>query len=314
MRIVVYGAGAVGRGLIGRLFCNAGHRVAFVEKQMEVARRLAMNSYYPLNTGAGLEWIGPVASCMPGTEASELAAADVVVCCVRVENMAEVAEAMRKPHGPRATPLPVIVVENTPNAGAQFTSLLSNLDFCCYSGIAECVIPEVDPDVQLLDPALMNGDAAGYLVLPVQLEKVLGDIKGISYSTEFEFDWALKWYCHCALHAVIAYVGLARGFKYIDEIVCDARFSREMNSLNAKIAKRLGRQCRVAGVSRVAARLDIERETMTQAAIRDTCARVARDPARKIQPGERLMDLQVLVGGHPLITEALLQAQRMAAP
>lgn len=323
MRIVVYGAGQIGRGLIGKIFCNDGHRVVFVEKQMEVTRRLQMNSYYPLQTGKGLEWVGPVVAVMPGGETEELNSADLIICCVRVENMDDVAVSLVNSFIGRpkdAKRVDVLVVENMPHADLYLSNLvkqnanetLNNVFFSM--GIAECVIPEVDPDVQLLDPALMNTDTKGFLIVPRELDKLIGDVYSIYTSSNFEFDWALKWFCHCALHSVIAYVGIAQGYTYVDEVLADSDFKRDLTDLFRQIRLGLSERfsdSRFANM-KVESRLFEELDSLQDPPIRDTLSRVARDAARKVSEGERLRDLEKLVGENKLVTEAISQAEKMS--
>jgi len=321
MRILIYGAGQIGRGLIGRIFCNAGYRVVFVEKRVEVVRRLSTNGYYPLNTGNGLQWVGPVAACMLSAEDESLAVTDIVVCCVRVENMEEVANRLASVLVGRpkdAKRIDVLVVENMPHADLHLKNLtqglanetINNLIF--NQGIAECIIPEVDLEVQALDPALANGDSTGYLVVPDTLEKGLEHIKGIFCSSDMDFSWALKWYCHCAFHAVLGYVGIARGFTHIDEVVDDKLSQSAITHLMREIVWGLERSYPRRSNEIWDRVYNVEHFGLAHPAVRDTCARVTRDSARKVAPGERLQDLRELVGEHPLVVEAIRQAERMA--
>ncbi len=329
MRVVVIGAGAVGRSLIGKIFCNAGYHVVFIDKQMEIVHRLSVNAYYPVREGRRLEWVGPISAQIANSCAAqiELRSADVILCSVRVENLEDAASQIVEIITERPwnlARLDIIIVENLPNAAKSFQSQVEkiarekskNIELSgvhYWQGIAECVIPEVDPDVQLLDPALVNGDPQGYLLLPIELAKILGSSsEEIRYTSNFDLTWAMKWFCHCAFHAVLAYVGLARGMKYIDEVADDQELHPEIDSLCTKIATALAHRISVS-LSVVRYRLyQVEWYQMRTPSIRDTCARVARDPARKVAPGERLRDLEALIGEHSLLAEAIQQAERMA--
>jgi mannitol-1-phosphate/altronate dehydrogenase len=319
MRIVIFGAGAVGLGLLGKIFAGAGHYVCFIEKQFEIVRRLSMNPYYLVYLGGHSESVGPVTAVVPNERVcEEINSADAIFTSVRVENIGEVvgllAEAL--PQYPRGE-LDIIAVENMPCADVMIHKAINAVskkaqskNINCWQGIAECVIPEMRQDPQFLASALTNGDRSGYLVLPKDLEGKFGHMRCLNYSEDFAFDWALKWHCHCALHAVIAFVGLHRGFKFIDQTVRDAAFLAELRTLVSSATSALG--VKHGRASQISKRFDAEILSLINPHIPDTCQRVARAPGRKVQVGERLRDLEILIGRHPLVSEAINQATQMA--
>ncbi len=319
MRVVIFGAGAVGLGLLGKVLIGGGHRVCFVEKRTRVVRQLSADQHYSVDFGGRSELLGPVAACVPGKDArGALRTADAVFTCVRMENIRDVVEVLvdAMEHHLQSR-LDIIAVENIPcadaiirDAVAEATTRPPQPGITCWHGVAECVIPEVRAESQIVPSALSYADRNGYLVLPKELETKFGHSAGIVYSADFAFDWVLKWYCHCALHAVIGFVGLHRGFAFIDQTLRDALFFRQFSTLTASTIRALG--LKHGRFSRISERINAEVNSLLNPHIPDTCQRVARDPARKVRKNERLRDLERLVGGHPLVSEAIDHATHMA--
>jgi len=320
MNAVVFGAGAVGRGLIARLLVRAGHHVHFAEKQPKLARALNSHGCYPVNMGSlGLELVRPVsASASTRPVFTALNQAACVFTCVRVENLFDVGRLLAAyVSSPTAKRLQVVVVENAPHAGRILATIIQDhtaVDLThsplFVQGIAECGIPDVDGTIKPFVPTLCNGDRDGFLIVPKQVEPILGQVQGVSYTSDIGFDWTLKWFCHCALHAVVAYVGLRRGYILVKDVMADAEFCRELGTLivraTSALSERYGRS------SDIAARFQREVSSLTAPGMPDTCLRVARDAKRKVQPRERLLEFEALVHGHPLLNEAIQQASAMA--
>lgn len=329
MQIIVFGCGAVGRGLLAPLFCKAGHAVIFVETDSWIVSELCRRRYLPTRTAANGEFtfVGPCAALNPNPTVAEyedrigiyqqlstriIANADLIVVAVRVENLPAVAETLMSALSNRPSiPLPIWVCENTPNAADKLEALVGGIANVAYrSAIAECVIPEMPHEMRACDPLLTYVDPRGYLVVDSG-EMVIGkqpQIAGVRYSDNFAFDWDLKWYCHCALHAVIALLGLKAGHTFIHEAMGDANVRHKVVGFADAVKKELQFRYAEEGEQiRIADRLNAEFAQLRDPARPDLCSRVARDAARKLQPGERLMDALALVGGKNAVIEEVIE-------
>ena len=303
MRILVFGAGCVGRGLIGKLFSEAGHYVCFVEKRTDLAYDLAHKHYYAVNSGRQIDWVGPVDSALASRRTeTEIREADLIVVSVRVENLQDVADTLKS----IPSDAPIWVIENHPNVGQVFTELLASTQ-SVFPGIAECVIPEVPDDIAQLDTSFCYGDAMGELVLPKEAKRDwIQSINRLRWSDSFDFDWDLKWYLHCAFHAVVAYNGLAKHYTYIHQAMQDKELRDGLCRLMAKAVSALTVKWKNA--ERIETRRRTEFDNLSYPSLPDTCARVARDAKRKVLPGERLNALKQLVGDDTVLNVAIKQA------
>lgn len=298
MNIAIVGAGAVGRGLIAPLLFHqrVEHRITFIEREDDLARGL-QSGYYPIrySFNTGIEWIGPVDSPLRSFEVKgAMQAAQLVFVSVRPQNLESTVGTLR------SSSCPIVAVENTKDAAGLLNGWLGGTR--ASNGIAECVIPLSQHS--RTDPTFTYGDQIGYLVLekssPVDGDKIL-------VSENFQQSWASKWYFHCGLHAVIAYIGLAKGFERIDEVLQNRELYCGISGAFHLLAQRVAAELNISPVV-FTTRLQQELSTLMSPVIPDTCERVGRDAERKIKRGERLQDIRERVQ-HPLVERAFVQAQ-----
>ncbi len=318
MRIVIIGAGAVGRGLIGKAFSNAGNYVCFVDKNDDLARALWQGGDYLVNDGITTQIVAPItARRKPDLIDREIARADVIFVSVRVENLADVAETLARGLTKRKTHCDIIVIENMNAAGYELKEMLkeriSDSLISCFSGIAEATIPEVPSDLAELDSTYCYTDARAWLVLPDALRDRawVRNVDELVFAEDFAFAWDLKWYLHCALHALVAYTGLAHNYVYISEVLDNNELRQQIDGIMQIVVLELSRQYPNRW-DEIADRLDSEIALLVQPDLLDTCARVARDAKRKILPGERLDALLKMTGEQPILMLAIKQARKTA--
>ena len=333
MNVVLFGAGAVGRGLLAPLFCRAGHAVTFFETNAWIVSELCRRTYIPTRTSptSDIVFVGPCRALNPNPSADEygealdkyveisdqiIAKADLIVISVRVENMPEAAEslAVALPRRDRSLPpVPIWVCENTPNAAGKFETMVDSdhVRAIYRSAIAETVVPEMPSDLRKVDPLLAYVDPRGYLAVDdgeAEIGKRNPYIKGVAYSSNFAFDWDLKWYCHCSLHAVVAFLGMKAGHTFIHEATGDkvirAKADKMMEIVRERLSSKHG-DFNVGGIT--FNRIEREWRQLSDPTRPDLCSRVARDAARKVQPGERLMDALALVGGKNAVIEEAIE-------
>src|SRR3990172_4918691 len=94
-RILVFGAGAVGRTLLGKIFLQAGDEVSFVEKNPGLVQAINQTHYYRLRSATGqIQAWGPVQAYLPEHFSLSRLDPDLILVSVRVENMREVAQTL----------------------------------------------------------------------------------------------------------------------------------------------------------------------------------------------------------------------------
>lgn len=333
MNILIIGAGAVGRGLIAPLFGKGHHRITFYDTNARLARALDREGRYPLTIGHPdlWQWVEIAGARHKAAEVLPvMARSDIIFVAVRVGNLPAVAEVLRiglikAAQRGRQDGLRIVVCENTPEAAAELAHGLDGDALDAFGarvvdGIAECIIPEPTAEMRRRNALLGYHDPQGYLVvdaqawgsyphpgLPPSQERRQGkEHGGIVFEENFALAWDLKWYCHCALHALVAYLGIAAGCTHIHEAMADKELARRVRVVIQKAEERLiakypDEQARIH--SRIAHEFDVLGDDTRP----DPCARVGRDAARKAQKGERLDALLELVGGKNATIEKALE-------
>ncbi len=306
MRIIIIGAGRVGLGALGVALAMQGHEVVFAARREEIVNSINQHGYDVATKGtveARVEVRGVRAVMMPGEDfAREIAEADQVYTSVRPDNLPELsttlAEAIlhRIKSGVKR-PLDVFCCENLKNAGSQIERLIfTNLPFQFaqqvqdYVGfnaaISDRIVSgqEFDENGRLVITADSMGDVL-FDTLQVKNDfDVLPPLKGLD---NFPACIEEKLYILNCGHAVCAYLGYKRGYKYIHEAMADDAINRAV--VGAMLEAQRALQCKHGRTLHYGALINDILASFSNAALMDTIARVGRDPVRKLQSDDRLV-------------------------
>jgi len=309
---VIFGAGNIGRGFIGQLFSESGYRVTFVDIDRPLLDALNARGAYTIrlvdNDGACEVRVGPVR----GVYADEVEA--VVEAVAKAEIMATAVGARALPHvapniaagvGLRqqrgvSVPLNCIVCENLKDAANILRGMVAGhlsppeRAFAeAHVGFVDTVIgrmvPPPTPEMRARDPTLIVVEP--YKELPVDRHGFVGPIPAIASMEacdRFEVYTARKLYMHNCGHAVLAYLGYARGYTYGYEALADAEISANLDAAwSESVAGQVARYGVEASWLRAHA-ADLRRRFANRA-LGDTIYRLGRDPMRKLGPSDRLV-------------------------
>ena len=307
---VVFGAGNIGRGFIGQLFCEAGLHVTFVDVDDTLVRTLAERGTYVLESvfdeTVTKEEVGPVSAVHAAdagavTRALDRAAVGATAVGVRALDAIapHVAAGLLAKSERNAPPFNIILCENLKNAAAHFRNLVVSSaapaaqDYLqTRTGFVDTVIGRMVP---LQTDAMRRGDPTRirvepYKVLPVNRAQFVGPIPAIPNmhaEGHFERFTARKLYVHNCGHALLAYVGyllgFALGYEALDDLVVD-RFVR------GGLAESIAGIAPEYGVDRewLQEHVDDLMVRFRNRALGDTLLRLGRDPLRKLAAGDRL--------------------------
>jgi mannitol-1-phosphate 5-dehydrogenase len=325
---VIFGAGSVGRGFLGQLFSESGYEVVFVDIDKPLVEVLSRRGSYTLRL-AGLEkvqdlTIGPVRAINGlHTEriATEVAKASLMATAVGARALGVIAKpiavglAQRWEAG-QATPLNVIVCENLHDApdllrGYVCEALPDALKPYVQErvGFVPAVIARMSPvptaEQRAADPALIVAEP--YKVLPVDRQAFVGDIPqvvGMEPVVPFTAYVERKLYLHNAAHAMLGYLGYRRGYVYGYEALDDPWVRPLLDQAldeaeRALIAEHgFDPQTLQEHVQEILARL-------ANRVLADPISRLARDPLRKLAPGDRLVGAARLAERHGIRPQGL---------
>ena len=309
----VLGAGNIGRGFVGQLFCEAGWKVTFLEIDQTLIRALATDGSYPhvtvSNTESVRRLIGPV-TAVDSTDrvaaVAVLVAADAAATALGARELPQVipllAEAIRQRIDAGRPPLNLLLCENLHGAAGIARTLLAEQLPDLSADVLEAniglletsigrMIPAPDPSLLAVEPTLIRAEP--YKRLPYDATAVRGEpllVPGLIGITDIPFDFYAdrKLYVHNMGHALTAYLGERAGVTYVWEAV------------SIPIVRYLVRAAMVESAVALSVRygqpstplleeLDGLLHRFGNRALGDTVARVGRDPIRKTAAGDRLV-------------------------
>ncbi|HEX2488234.1 MAG TPA: hypothetical protein VHR27_02465 [Blastocatellia bacterium] len=306
MRIIIIGAGRVGLGALGSALAMQGHEVVFAARRPELVNSINLRGYDVMVKGSietRIEVRGVRGVIMPGEEfAREVERADHIYTSVRPDNLPEIsvslAEAIlhRIKSGVKR-PLDVFCCENLKNAGSQLERLIfTNLPFQFaqqvqdYVGINSAISDrivsgqEVDETGRIVITADATGDVL-FDTLQIKVDfEVLPPFKGLD---NFPACIEEKLYILNCGHAVCAYIGYKRGYKYIHEAMADEAINRAV--VGSMLEAQRALQCKHGRTLHYGGMISEILASFSNAALMDTIARVGRDPVRKLQSDDRLV-------------------------
>ena len=315
--VVIFGAGAVGRGFIARLVGANGVMPVFVEANVQLARYLKETDGYIVHiTGAEQK-----EHCVSGyrvltTEQGEEISKVLSDClfmatAVGGQNLEPVARivasGLADAANQRDKPLNILLCENWPDAEKVLAEAL--LKAGCseerFATVRCCVERMVRRGENELDLIAENGQ-------PFYVDRRMwrgehGDdvcgIKGFTFSDNIEAIYARKLFTSNAGGAALAYFGHLSGCRFLYEALKITEIRKNLTDL-LNVAK----QCLIESFGLDQA--DLERhldELMSRRFpdrdLADTVQRVARNPLRKLGSQERLAGLVHLLQRHDFPTE-----------
>jgi mannitol-1-phosphate 5-dehydrogenase len=184
-------------------------------------------------------------------------------------------------------------------------ALLERIGF--VETVVSRMVPELSPEERAADPLLVVVEEYGRL--PVDGAAFRGSVPsvpGLEPKEPFQAYFERKLFTHNLGHAVAAYLGAAAGLRFVHEAVLEPQIATKvwgaMEEAGTGLTARWGfsseEQAEHAGGLMM---------RFANAALRDTVARVGRDPVRKLRPDDRL------VGGALLALEHGVEPRNIAA-
>ncbi len=316
MNAVMYGGGNIGRGFIGALLSQSGYRVTFIDVAEPVVKHLQEKECYPIRyvySGGHEDVLVENVTAVNGNDTE--AASDVIANCdimatavgARILKfiVPNIVAGLRKRWAQGNKPLNIIVCENLMDANLVVEGMIKEQlteeeckKFDETVGLVEASIGRMVPvqteEMKAGEPMRVCVERYGFL--PTDKAAFKGgvpEIKNMVPFAPFDFYIKRKLYVHNMGHATCAYLGDLLGLEYIYQSidVADVRILVQNAMLESAMA--LSKKYGVAYEDIVMHITDLLNR-FTNAALRDTCARVGGDPGRKLSPDDRLIGSSAL--------------------
>ena len=308
---IMYGAGNIGRGFIGKVFADSGYEVCFLDIMQEIIDEMNARGQYNVRIVSNAETVDTVVKPVRAVNSLTDQAIDEIVNCeimataVGVNVLPKIAPVIAKGMVARmertGKPLDIILCENQLGAdelmrGWIYERLTDDQKAWADKnlGLVEAsigrMVPPLTPEMRAQDKLLICVEP--YSDLPVDKDAFKGeipDLVGLIPYTPFEFYIKRKLFLHNGGHALCAYLGYEKGYEYIWQAIADpeiyeAAKASMMASAQALIAK-FGEGIRENVESNVTDLLF----RFQNKALKDTVARVGADPVRKLRRNDRIV-------------------------
>jgi mannitol-1-phosphate 5-dehydrogenase len=303
----MYGAGSIGRGFIGPLFAHAGYDVVFVDVNLRIIDALNSRRGYRYTLAANPAYDRIVNGVYGVDGLDEQKVCDEIVCCDIMATalgpavLQKVSPLIAKGFSQRMTqsgcPLNLIICENLKDSAGLLRRWLSDalpddMKELLYSkcGLIEAAVGRMVPGAEISDDDPLHLTVEEYGFLPVNKDGFVGKppkVQGLILASPFAFYEDRKLYLHNMGHAICAYLGMMEGCQTIAEAIMRSNIRYAVQGAMIEAAAMISAKYKVP-FARIYDHAEDLLLRFQNTSLSDTCARVGRDPIRKIKAGERL--------------------------
>lgn len=310
-KAVMYGAGNIGRGFIGKVFSESGYQVCFLDIDEVVIQALCSKGSYTVLTVSNSNKWDTIVNHVYGVNANseqaiaEISACDIMATSVGVNILPKIAPNLAlgikrriKSHN---APLNILLAENQLQVDHLMRELIyQELDPTEQEwadenlGLVEVsigrMIPPLTPAEKEKDPLLIAVEP--YCALPADALGFKGgipDLVGLLPFTPFDFYVKRKLFLHNMGHAICAYLGFEKGYTHIAEAIEDSAIQAKVSRAMEQVVQALHHEYPQIPLAEIDANRKDLLERFGNIALKDTIMRVAGDPKRKLRSNDRLV-------------------------
>ncbi len=326
--IVQFGAGNIGRSLVGQLFSRAGYEVVFVDAVAEIVDALNARGRYQIRVKdtrapatAETIWVEHVrglhASDTEGI-ARAVRQASLISTAVGAGALPKIFPALAAGLLGRDAPVSILFCENLRGAAvlareALAKHLPAGFDLTGRVGLVETSIGKMVPlmprEVRERDPLEVWAEAYNQIV--ADREGFVGPppaVDGLVLKDHFAAYVDRKLFIHNLGHAAAGYHGFLAGKTYVWECMENPDLRAEIRGAMEEAARALSRRYPQAfDETNQRAHIEDLLERFANRALGDTVYRVGRDLARKLAPGDRCLGALRLVTAEGLPAAHILR-------
>lgn len=293
MRATIFGAGNIGRGLIGIVLSQAGYDVTYVDASQGLVDSLAEAKAFNVVTPDGSSVTVPVASVVSAFDTEQVVAAvaesDLVATAVGAPILKVVAEPIASGLGKSdRTYVNMLACENAhPNGPLLREHVAEHIAIDDRFGFPEVVVDRI-----------VSSEAGALDVLVEENFEFLVDANdwkgpapesGIELVDPVDAYIVRKLWLVNGLHAATAYLGLDAGYNYIHEAISDAEIASVVSEIADLMVQTLERKYPSFTPGAFAHMATASQTRFADPEMVDPVHRVARNPIAKLQADERLL-------------------------
>ena len=307
MKLLMYGAGSIGRGFIGPLFAQSGFEVVFVDIDCNIIDALNKRRSYHYTVASDVPYDISVENVRgvygDDTQAisKEVATCDIMATSLGGAILQKVSPIIASGFSLRMSenrkPLNILICENLKDAAHQMHNWLIDslpegdkplLDKYC--GLIEAAIGRMVPIAVPNQADPLHVTVEEYSFLPVDKAAFVGnlpDVKGLFLYSPFAFYEERKLYLHNMGHSISAYLGMLQGHDTIAQSISDPIIRLLVQNAMIESSAMLSQKHSIPFIQIYDHAEDLLFR-FGNSALGDTCERVGRDPLRKLHFSDRL--------------------------
>ncbi len=310
-KAIMYGAGNIGRGFIGKTFSQSGYEVCFVDVIKKVVKELNDKNQYPVkiisNEGHAEQIVRNVRA-VSGFDiekvAKEIANADVMATAVGVNILPKIVKpicaGLKKRFEQNDKPLNIIICENLINADKYLRKLIEDEMGIEYKDILDKKLGLIEASIGRMVPVMTSDMQEGNMLrvwvepydeLPVDKDAFVGEIpnlKNLVPFSPFGFYIKRKLFIHNLGHTMCAYFGWQKGYEYIYECIDDKKIRSLVEAAMKETAMALNNEYGIA-INEINDNIYDLLHRFSNRVLGDTVTRVGKDPLRKLGNNDRLV-------------------------
>lgn len=290
-KVFIVGAGKTGRGFIARLCAESGIAVNFIDTDTALVENLNNAGSFTISYFGDVREKTVISGFSACTwDEADMTGAELIFVAVGGQNLTAAGEMLGKKLASDAKCC-IITCENASSPAEKLTKAMGRSDIPVSEATVFCTTIENGA----LDIASEN-----YPYLQCDRARLAGHVPSVAAVKpvdNFSAFLTRKLYTYNAASCVISYLGALRGHADYAEAANDpvvlSLLDYNYAQINAAMCAEFGYtpedQAEFAQLSRV---------KFTSRAIKDTVERNARDVARKLSPGERIIGIMQLIAKH----------------
>ncbi|WP_282155485.1 mannitol dehydrogenase [Cytobacillus gottheilii] len=311
MKIIVIGAGRIGRGFIAQLFHPISNEIVFAEKNIELVEKLNQEESYTVHVMGAEEKSSRVKNFRgvnledPQSFAKEWCDSPLLFTSVGGKNLQEIGKFLAQSFEwliIEKQLLPaynLITCENWKKPGEELKeNIIKNLSreneeiFKEKVGVTEAVIlrTAVNPP-KGIDPYTLDVWVQNFWDLPIDRTRFLGEVpkvEHVKFIDHFGKFLDQKIYTNNTSNATIAYLGHMKGYTYTADAARDPEIEEVLDNVYKEVNEMLVKE------------LEVDKKLQEDFAVKakmkysdpilvDPLTRHAADPLRKLGPNDRLI-------------------------
>lgn len=280
-KILIFGAGAIGRGFIAPLFYNNGYQINFVDQDKILVNKLKQQKKYKIaitqKNKYKFEEI-KFNNIFTLEDKFNIKNFDIVFTCVGPENCYKNSEKLKKAKL-------IVSCENDITTVEKLIKLTNNKNI--VFGIPDVITSNTASKVLLKKDPLLLISERGILIIDKKKLKFPKPIVSMS-NKELQTHWNCKLFIHNAPHAIAAYLGYLKGYKFIYEAMHDKKIKNVVIGSIKEITYGMIK-CGYVKKSFGIYYMKKEISRFSNKLLFDPISRVARDPIRKLAKDNRLI-------------------------